>query len=75
VTLNKLTNHGGFRVAEAGKAVAITSNPDYAIQGCPSLVQINQLGQTTVEIFNCTNILMTIEKDSFLGISWRIECE
>jgi hypothetical protein len=72
VTLNVLTNRRGFRVAEAGEAVAVISSPDYVIQGGPSLVRINQLGQATMEIFNCTNSVMTIEKDSFLGIIERI---
>ncbi len=53
--------------------MAVISSPDYVVQGGPSLVQINQLGQATMEIFNCTNSVMTIEKDSFLGIIERIE--
>ena len=55
VTLNVLTNRGGFRVAEAGEAVAVISSPDYVVQGGPALVRINRLGQATMEIFNCTN--------------------
>ncbi len=31
-----------------------------------------RLGQTSMEIFNCTNSVMTIEKDSLLGIIERI---
>ncbi len=73
VTLNVLTNRRGFRVAEAGEAVAVISSPDYVIQGGPALVRINRLGQTTMEIFNCTNSVMTIEKDSFLGFIEIIE--
>jgi hypothetical protein len=73
VTLNVLTNCGGFRVAEAGEAVAVISSPDYVVQGGPALVRINRLGQATMEIFNCTNSVMTIEKDSFLGIIERIK--
>ncbi len=66
-------NHGGFRVAEAGKAIAVISSPDNVVQGSPSLVQINPLGQTTVEILNFTNSVTTIEKNSFLGIIERVE--
>jgi hypothetical protein len=72
VTLNVLTNQGGLRVAEAGEAVAVISSPDYVVQGGPALVRINRLGQATMEIFNCTNSVTTIEKDSFLGIIERI---
>jgi hypothetical protein len=71
--LNVLTNRGGFRVAEASEAMAVISSPDYVVQGGPSLVRINLLGQATMEIFNCTNSVITIEKDSFLGIIERIE--
>jgi hypothetical protein len=73
VTLNVLTNRGGFQVAEAGEAVAVISSPDYVVQGGPALVRINRLSQATMEIFNCTNSVMTIEKDSFLGIIERFE--
>jgi hypothetical protein len=41
VTLNVLTNCGGFQVAEAGEAIAVISNPDYIVQEGPSLVLIN----------------------------------
>jgi hypothetical protein len=73
VTLNVLTNCGGFQVAEAEEAVAVISSPDYVIQGGPALVRINWLGQATMEIFNSVNSVMTIEKDSFLGIIERIK--
>jgi hypothetical protein len=35
-------------------------------------VKVNRLGQTSIEIFNFTNSVMTIEKDSLLGIIERI---
>jgi hypothetical protein len=73
VTLNVLMNHGGFSVAKAREAVAIVSNPDYVVQGGPSLVRINRLGQTMTEIFNCTDNVMTIEKNSFLEIIEKIK--
>ena len=38
VTLNILTNRGGFRVAKAGEAVSVISSPHYVVQGGPSLV-------------------------------------
>ncbi len=40
VTLNIVTKHGGFRVAEAGDAFAVISSPDYVVQEGPSLVRI-----------------------------------
>jgi hypothetical protein len=73
VTLNVLMNSGGFRVAKAGEAVAVISSPDYVVQEGPALVQINRLCQATIEVFNCTNSVMTIEKDSFLGVIERIK--
>jgi hypothetical protein len=73
VTLNVLTNRGGFRVAESGEAIAVISSRDYVVQGGSAFVRINQLGQATMEIFNCTNSVMTIEKDSFLGVIERIK--
>ena len=67
VTLNVITQRG-FRVAEAIEAVAAISSQEYVIQGGPALVKINRMGQTSMEIFNCTNHVMTIEKGSILGI-------
>jgi hypothetical protein len=58
----------GYRTEDACEAVAVISSGTYVVQGGPALVQINRLGQTTMEVFNCTNHQMTIEKDSLLGI-------
>jgi hypothetical protein len=51
------------------------SSKDNVVQGGPALVQINKLGQTTMEIFNCTNHEMTIEADSLVGIVERLSEE
>ena len=67
VTLNVITRKG-YRIAQACDAVAVISSGTYVIQGGPALVRINKLGQATMEIFNCTNHEMTIEKDSLVGI-------
>ena len=67
VTLNVITNRG-FRVAEAGDAVAVVSSKEHVVQGGPALVRVKKLGQVVMEIFNCTNSMMTIEKDTALGI-------
>ena len=56
-------NCGGFWVAKAGEGVAVISSPNYFVQGGPSSVWINWLGQTTMEIFNCT--------DSVIDDNWK----
>ncbi len=70
VTLNVITRRG-YRIAKACEAVAVISSKKYVVQGGPALVQINRLGQTTMEIFNCTNHKMTILADSLVGIVER----
>ena len=67
VTLNVITNRG-FRVAEAGEAVAVVSSDKHVVQGGPALVRVNKLGQVVMEIFNCTNSVMKIDKNTSLGI-------
>jgi hypothetical protein len=67
VTLNVITRRG-YRIAHACEAVAVISSKDHVVQGGPALVRINRLGQTTMEIFNCTNHEMTIEANSLVGI-------
>jgi hypothetical protein len=71
VTLNVMTRKG-YQIAEACEDMAVISSGTYVIQGGPALVWINRLGQATMEIFNCTNHEITIEKDSLLGIVERI---
>ena len=67
VTLNVITKRG-YRVAEAGDAVAAISSQEHIVQGGPALVRVNRLGQTSMEIFNCTNSVMIIEKNAVLGL-------
>ena len=73
ITLNVM--HKGYRIAQECEAVAIISSNEQVVQGGPALVKINHYGQTSMEIFNCTNSVMTIEKDSPLGIIERISEE
>ena len=40
----------------------------YVVQGGLALVKANKMGQTSIEIFNCTNHMMTIEKGQFLEL-------
>ncbi len=53
--------------------MAIISSGNYVVQGGPALV--NRLGQTTTEVFNCTNHKKTIEADSLVGIFERLSEE
>jgi transcriptional regulator CtsR len=46
--------------------VATISSGEHVVQGGPGLVRINKMGQTNMEIVNCTN--HTITKDAILGI-------
>jgi hypothetical protein len=55
--------------------MAVISSEKYNVQGEPALVRINWLGQTPMEIFNCTNHEMTIEADSLVGIVERLSEE
>jgi len=55
--------------------MAVISSGKYNVQGEPALVRINWLGQTPMEIFNCTNHKMTIEADSLVGIVERLSEE
>jgi len=72
VTLNVISRKG-YRVAEPSEAIAAISSETYVIQGGPALVKINRQGQTTMEIFNCSNNQITIEKGSVLGIIERLD--
>jgi hypothetical protein len=67
VTLNVVTRRG-YRTADACEAVAVITSKDHVVQGGPALVRINRLSQTTMEIFNCTNHVMTIEANALVGI-------
>ena len=67
VTLNVITRRG-YRIADVCEAVAVITSKDHVVQGGPALVRINKLGQTTMEIFNCTNHVMTIEAKAIVGI-------
>jgi hypothetical protein len=67
VTLNVVTRRG-YRIAEVSEAVAVINSKEHVVQGGPALVRINRVGQTTMEIFNCTNHVMTIEANSLVGI-------
>ena len=48
--------------------MAVINSKDHVVQGGPALVRINRLGQTTMEIFYCTNHVMTIEANALMGI-------
>ena len=60
--------HQGFRVADAGDAIAMVSSGEHVVQGGLALVRVNKLGQVVKEIFNCTRSVTRIKKDSALGI-------
>jgi hypothetical protein len=70
VTLNVITRRG-YRTADACEAVVVI----YVVQGGRALIWINWLGQTTMEIFHCTNHEMTIEANSLMGIMERLSIE
>ena len=70
VALNIISKRG-YRIEAACEAVPISSSVTYVVQGGPSLVRIN----CPMEIFNCTNHKMTIEKDSLLGITEKLSTE
>ena len=55
-------------MSEAGDAVAVVSSGEHLVQGGPALVRVNKLGQVVMEIFNCTNSVMRIKKDTALGV-------
>jgi len=74
VTLNVVTRRG-YRIPDACEAVAIINSNDHVVQGGPALLRINRLGQTTMEIFNCTNHVMTIEANSLVGIIEKLSEE
>ena len=67
VTLNVITERN-YRIATPGDAIAAISCDEHIIQGGPAMVRINKLGQTTMEIFNCTSNIMSIEKNTRVGI-------
>jgi hypothetical protein len=74
VTLNVILD-SGFRIADPCEAVATISRGEHVVRGGPALVRVNRLGQTNIEIFNCTNHAMTIKKNSLLGIIEKIKEE
>jgi hypothetical protein len=74
VTLNVITE-SGFQIADPCKALAAISSGEHVVRGGPALVRVNRLGQTNMEIFNCTNHAMMIEKNSLLGIIEKIKDE
>ena len=74
VTMNVM-NHNHFRISVPGEAVACIASDKHAIQGGPALVKINKNGQLTMEIFNCSNHQITIERDSMLGVVEKISEE
>ena len=55
--------------------MAVINSKDHVVQGGPALVRINRLGETTMEIFNCTNHKMTIEVNSLVGIIEKLSDE
>ena len=55
--------------------MAAISSGEHMVQGGPALVRINKLGQTNMEIFNCNNHAMTIEKNYLLGIVEKLKDE
>jgi hypothetical protein len=55
--------------------MAAISSGEHMVQGGPALVRINKLGQTNMEIFNCNNHAMTIEKKYLLGIIEKLKDE
>ncbi len=67
VTLNVVTRRG-YQIADACEAMAVITSKDHVVQGGPALVRINRKGQTTMEIFNCTNHVMTIEANALVRI-------
>ena len=60
-------NHKNFRISAPSEAVACIASDKHVIQGGQALVKINKNGQLTMEIFNCWNHQITIERDSMLG--------
>jgi hypothetical protein len=65
--LNVITEKG-YRIAQPCEAMAAISSGEHVIQGRPALLPINKLGPTNMEIFNCTNHAITIDKHSVLGV-------
>jgi hypothetical protein len=65
VILNVITTRGGFRVEEAA------SSSEYTHGG--TSVCENQQAWSNVEIYNCTNSVMIIENNSFVGIIERLD--
>jgi len=67
VTLNVFSK-SGYRISDPYEAVAAISSGEHVVQGGPALVRINKLGQKNMEIFNCTNHAIMIEKAFLLGL-------
>jgi hypothetical protein len=63
--LNVLTE-SGYRIADPCDTVATISSGEHVVQGGPALVRINKMGQTNMEIVNCTNHALT--KNAILRI-------
>ena len=74
VTMNGM-NHKNFRISVPGEAVDCISSDKYVIQGGPALVKINTNGQLSMEILNCSNHQIMIERDSMLGVVEKISEE
>jgi hypothetical protein len=49
--------------------------PPSAAESMWSLVRINRIGQTNLEIFNCTNHIITIDKNTILGVVEKLTSE
>ena len=74
VTMNVL-DHRKFRIGVPGDAVAIISSDKHIIQGGPALVTVNKNGQVSMEIFNCSNHQITIDRDTMVGVIENIKNE
>ncbi|MGV0994312.1 MAG: reverse transcriptase domain-containing protein, partial [Mycobacterium sp.] len=74
VKINALTSDGN-RVGFSGEAVAFIRSEEFIISGGPALVTINKMGQSTMEVLNCSAYPVTITKRSHIGSIEQIEEE
>jgi hypothetical protein len=74
VTLNVITEEG-YKIANPCEAIAAISSGEHVVQGGPALVLIYRIGQTNMEIFNCTNHAKTIDKDTIIGVVKKLTPE
>jgi hypothetical protein len=72
VTLNIVTERV-YRISGPYEAMVAISSKEHMVQGEPAFARINKMGQTNMEIFNCTNHTMTIEKNSVFGTIVNLE--